>query len=463
MTTIPGLRNLVLAATAAVITTAGAVVVHLQPEDSTRKITGTADSAPGLAWSVSVAGYGRANAEFRDPRAGTEFDSGGAGFVEAGDTLVTVVGVPDDDMYLRDPVLVGIDAGTGAQRWQAPAADLSGCGPLPVDGRVVCFTSDRALVGYDVETGKVTRTPTDWYPFAIATLDDRVFVAEGDVESDDVRVHAGTLADPDAYWSKAFSMGTAWEDLPYDSLDVSHGQGVFSLGIDLAGFDLATGRSTWSATQDGCSDAGATSGALVVRTLIDCRGHKITGSTILDRTGRVIATTDSEVAQSLSIDLPTDDTIPVLLGDSAHDRRTGNRIWSSPDLIAAAGETNEYNVNATTGTAVAVLGDVALLRDTHARTETGLDLRTGHRLWRSEATRSGTIQGWDGDRVIFSDSTGLWAVEARTGAIAWDIPFLAVDTDPDVFTEPSRLAVHGKGRYTYGSAHTMIGLRPLER
>ncbi|WP_228538050.1 hypothetical protein [Nocardia sp. XZ_19_231] len=56
MRTIPGLRNLVLAAAAAVAATAGAVVVHVQPEDTTRKITGTADSAPGLAWSTSAAG-----------------------------------------------------------------------------------------------------------------------------------------------------------------------------------------------------------------------------------------------------------------------------------------------------------------------------------------------------------------------------------------------------------------------
>ena len=38
MRTIPGLRNLVLAAAAAVVATAGAVVVHLQPEDTTRKL-----------------------------------------------------------------------------------------------------------------------------------------------------------------------------------------------------------------------------------------------------------------------------------------------------------------------------------------------------------------------------------------------------------------------------------------
>ncbi|WP_216916632.1 outer membrane protein assembly factor BamB family protein [Nocardia noduli] len=456
MRTIPGLRNLVLAAAAAVVATAGAVVVLSQPEDTTRKITGTADSAPGLAWSTSAAGFGRAGAEFRDPRAGTEFETYGTGFVDGGDTLVTVLGVPDDG-YLRDPVLVGIDADTGAKRWQTPAADLTGCGSTPVDGQVVCFSSDRAFVGYDLTTGDATRTPTKWFPFAIATLDDRVYVAEGDVESDDVRVHAGTLADPDAYWSRAFDMGTSWEELPFDALDVSHGQGVFTLGADIAGFDLASGKPTWTTTQRGYSDAGATSGALLVRPRTEWGGHEITGSDLIDRTGRTIATSNSTVTQTLSIDLPTDDTVPVLLGDSGYDRRTGSLLWTSSDLISAPRETD-----ATTGTAVAIFSDVALLQDTDAHTTTGLDLRTGHRLWRTDTTRLGMILGWDGHTVVLSDYTGLWAIAPRTGAISWDIPFLAVNTDAEALTGFGQLAAHGRGHYTYASARTIIGLRPLK-
>ena len=452
MRTTPGLRDLVLAATAAVVTTAGAVVVHVQPEDATRKITGTADSAPGLAWSTTAAGLGRADAEFRDPRDGTEYRSDGAGFIDGGDTLVTVLGVPDDD-NLRDPVLVGIDAGTGAKRWQAPAADLAGCGAVPVDGRVVCFSSDRALVGYDLTTGDVTRTPTKWFPFALATLDDRVYVAEGDVESDDVRVHAGTLTDPAAYWSRAFDMGTTWDSLPFDSVDVSHGQGVFTLGADIAGFDLAGGNPTWTTTRDGCSDTRASGGAVLVRT--GC-GDDNTGSDLRDRTGRTIATSDSTVTQYLSFDLPADDTVPVLLGDSGYDRRTGTLLWSSSDLIFVP-----RGSNTTTGTATAVFGDVALLQDTDAHTTTGLDLRTGHRLWRTDTTRLGTLLGWDGHTVVLSDSTGLWAIDPRTGATSWDIPFRAVHTDTEALTGYGQLAAHGKDHYTYAGARTMIGLRPL--
>lgn len=452
MRSVPGLRNLVLAATAAAVTTVAAVVVHTQPADPTRKITGTADSAPGLAWSTSTAGLGRAGAEFHDPRDGTESDLNATGFVEYDGTLVTVL-AESDDGTLRDPVMVGLDAGTGAKRWQAPAADLIGCGSAPVDGRVVCLDRERALVGYDLGTGAVTRTPTPWFPFAIATLDDRVYVAEGDVESDDVRVHAGTLADPEAYWSRAFDMGALWEDLPFQAVDVSHGQGVLTLGADIAGFDLATGEPTWTTALDGCSDAGATSGALVVRVRSECGGRG-TGSDLIDRTGRTIATSDSAVAQTPSIDLPADDTVPVLLGDGGYDRRTGSRVWTSPDLISADGEI---------GTAVAILGDVALLEDPGTRTATGLDLRTGHRLWRTDTTRPGTILGGDGRTVVLADYTGLRAIDARTGAISWDIPFRAVDPDPAALTGAGLLAASGEGHYLYAGARTMIGLRPLDQ
>ncbi|MEU4652102.1 PQQ-binding-like beta-propeller repeat protein [Nocardia fluminea] len=344
-------------------------------------------------------------------------------------------------------------------RWQTPAADLTGCGSTPVDSQVVCFSSDRALVGYDLPSGDATRTPTTWFPFAIATLDDRVYIAEGDVESGDVRVHAGTLADPDAYWSRAFDMGTSWEDLPFEALDVSHGQGVFTLGADIAdiaGFDLASGKPTWTITQDGCSDADATSGALLVRARTECGGHEITGSDLLDRTGRTIATSNSKVAQTLSIDLPADDTVPVLLGDSGYDRRTAASSGPAP-TISAPQETN-----ATTGTAAAIFGDVALLQDINAHNTTGLDLRTGHRLWRTDTTRFGTILGWDGHTVVLADYTGLWAIDPRTGAISWDIPFLAVNTDSEALTGSGQLAAHGKGHYTYAGAQTIIGLRPLE-
>ncbi|WP_107660522.1 outer membrane protein assembly factor BamB family protein [Nocardia suismassiliense] len=467
MAPIPGLRNLVLAAAAAVITSAGAVYVLMQPADTTRKITGTVAAAPGLAWSVDAAAtYDGASPEFRDPVPGTEYDIGGASFVDAGDTLVAVVGSSDGDMSLRNPTMVGIDAATGAVRWRTPAAHLGGCARAPLDNHLVCFTGPSeppALVGYDIGSGEVTRTSLEWSVFALATDENRLYLAEGDVESDDVRVHSGTLADPDAHWTRAFTMGTAWESLPTDALDVSQGQGLFELGTTLAGFDLGTGTPTWTAELAGCSRTTRTNPALVVRIHTDCSGYRITGSDILDHTGRVLATTNHEAAHSLSIDLPTDDTVPVLLGDGAYDRRTGKLLWTSPDLVTQPRATQSEYGNATSGSAIALLGDVALLRDDAAGTTTGLDMRTGRRLWQHATERSGTPNAWDGEVVVFADSTGLWAIDPKSGSTVWDIPFRAVTDVPDALSDGGRLTVRGKGHYGYASARTLISLRPLGR
>lgn len=460
-------RNLLCAAIAAAVTTAGAIAVVAHADgDGTRKITGTADAAPGLGWTVEASTvHGDESARFRDPVYGSEYDWGIPGFLDFGDTLVTLVGVPGG-MDLEDAVLVGVDADSGQVRWRSPADGVGGCADAAVDATLVCFTpgwfDDPALVGYDLVTGEITRVPTEWGTFAIAAAGNRLYVAEGSVEDDDVRVRAGTLADPDMYFTRAFDMGTGWDDgaLP-DALDVTHGQGLVVLGTDIAGFDLGTGDPTWTARVDGCSRVQPTLGALVVRVHVECEGNLVTGSDLIDRTGAVIAATDSAAAQSLAFDDPADDTVPALFADGAYDRVTGIPAWSSPDLVSVPREPDEYNANTRLGTARAVLGDVALLSDRTAHTETGLDLRTGTVLWQIDSERSGTVLGHSGDLVVQSDHTGLWALDARTGELVWDIPFRAVDDDPDALGGGGTLGTHAGDRYTYVSARSMIGLRPL--
>lgn len=460
-------RNLLGAAIAAAVTTAGAVVVIAQADgDGTRKITGTVDAAPGLGWTVEARiVHGHESAQFRDPVYGSEYDWGMPGFLDLGDTVVALVGVPGG-MDLEDAYLVGVDADSGQMRWRSPAGDLAGCADSAVDATLVCFTpgwsDDPTLVGYDVATGEIARVPTEWGTFAIAAADDRLYVAEGSVEDDDVRVHAGNVLDPDAYFTRAFDMGTGWDDtaLP-DALDVIHGQGLLMLGTDLAGFDLDTGAETWTAQVDGCSHAQPTLGALVVRVHAECEGNRVTGSDLLDRTGAVIAATGSAAAHSLAIDDPIDDTVPVLLADGAYDRATGDPVWSAPDLVSVPREPDEYNANTRLGTVRAVLGDVGLSTDHTAHTETGIDLRTGTVLWQSVSERSGTVLGHTGDLVVQSDYTGLWALDVRTGDLVWDIPFRAVNDDPDALGNGGTLSAHPGDRYVYASARSMIGLRPL--
>ncbi|WP_305093045.1 PQQ-binding-like beta-propeller repeat protein [Prescottella sp. R16] len=460
-------RNLVVAAAVAAVTVTGAVVTVVQAGgDGTRKITGTVDAAPGLGWSLDAAAmYGQSFAEFRDPVTGSEYDWGNPGFVDAGDTLLSIVGVSNGGMSLQDPVMVGVDAASGDVRWRSPAEELGGCASAVLDGDLVCFTApladEPALVGFDVDTGEVTRTPTDWMVFAVATVDDRLYVAEGNIEDADVRLHAGSLAEPDAQWSRPFDVQGWWEDDLTHALDVTHGQGVVALGADLAGFDLDTGEPTWTSSLDGCSRAESTAGALVVTIHTECDGYRRVGTEVVDRAGRALVAVDGEVAQSPSFDDPVDATIPVLVGDGGRDRVTGELLWTSTDLVSTPREADEYNANTTFGTATAVVGDVAILQD--GDTTTALDLRTGNRLWQREESDFGTVQGHDDRVLVTADHKAIRAFDLRTGEPVWETPFLAIDDDRDALGSNSMLATGGDGRYSYVSDRTMIGLRPLPR
>ncbi|WP_225729116.1 MULTISPECIES: PQQ-binding-like beta-propeller repeat protein [unclassified Nocardia] len=459
MRRIPGLRNLLLAAATALITTIGAVVVILQPADTTRKITGTNAAAPGLGWSLDAATtYGHAGARFRDPTDGTQSDMHTIGFVDAGATLLTVLGIPNGDTReLRNPELFGIDAATGTTRWRTPAPDLDRCAAAPVDGRLVCHTfggasGKPALIGYDIATGSVTRTPTDWDVLGLAAMGDHLYVTEKDYDSysDDLSVHAGTLTNPDAFWTRTFADADS-----SGSIDVSHGQGVLGLGGNGIGFDLATGAPTWTTERIPCSETSTMSPALVVRIRAECHNGVI-GSDLIDRTGRTIASTDRNITHRISIDAPADDSVPILLADSAYDRRTGALVWTSPDLRSTTSDPKSLS-----GTAIAVLGDTALLQDLMARTMTGLDMHTGRRLWQFRDDRLPSLGDWDGSRAVFIDTDGLRAIDLRTGKTVWDIPFLAINDKPHTFDDQGHLTAHRGGRYFYTSARTMISLRPL--
>jgi len=151
-----------------------------------------------------------------------------------------------------------------------------------------------------------------------------------------------------------------------------------------------------------------------------------------------------------------------VLGDGAYDRRTGERLWTSPDLVAAR-EPDEYNASTTRGTAVAVAGDVAILRGPEAKTMSGLDLRTGERLWSREDERFGTVAALDGPTLLTIDGDGIRAIATRTGESLWDTPFRRIDDDPDALASDGMLAAAHPDRYVYASSRTMIGLRPLPR
>ncbi|WP_458682335.1 outer membrane protein assembly factor BamB family protein [Prescottella equi] len=256
-------------------------------------------------------------------------------------------------------------------------------------------------------------------------------------------------------------MGSIWEDDLPQALDVAHGQGLLTLGADVAGFDLDSGRPTWTTRLEGCSRAVPGDGGVVVRFRTECDGYRITGSDAIGSDGRTIVSTEGAGAQNLSFDHPADESLPLLVGDGAYDRRTGERVWTSPDLVAAR-EPDEYNSDTVRGTAVAVAGDVAILRP-GAQTMSGLDLRTGERLWTHDDKRFGTVAALDGPSLLTIDGDGIRAVDTGTGESLWDTPFRKIDDDPDALASDGMLAAPHPGHYVYASSRTMIGLRPLPR
>lgn len=457
---------LLAAAAAAVSTVAAAVVVvDRHAPTSIKKITGTGDAAPGLAWSVDAAAtFGKPFAEFHDPRFGSEYGSWTPGFLDAGPVLVALIAVAEGEYSLGEAVMVGVDARDGSVRWQSPARGLGGCGTVPVGGEVVCWRGygDSELVAFDTATGASRTTPSDLRIFAIATTADWVFVAEGNPEDNDVRVRAGTVTDPSAAWSRAFDVGDSWESFfPSDVLDTTHGVGLIQLGGEVVAFDPATGGQRWRTHLRDCvRDATPSVGGVVVRVDADCSTSVVTAQEVRGADGAVLAHSTSEAAHSLYIDAPADAAVPVLLGNTAHDRATGAALWTSPDLVSTP-RPGDGNLPSAHGTAVAVAGEVAVLRDSATETESGLDLRTGQHLWRRTALSHHTPAAFNGrGTLLHTGSDGLVAVDVRTGAQLWQVPFAAIDTDRDAFASHGAAAATAHG-WAYASTRRLIGLAPL--
>ncbi|AEF39414.1 PQQ-binding-like beta-propeller repeat protein [Hoyosella subflava] len=88
---------------------------------------------------------------------------------------------------------------------------------------------------------------------------------------------------------------------------------------------------------------------------------------------------------------------------------------------------------------MAILGDVALLRDGAGETEAAIDLRTGALLWHRPLVVWVDMIAFDGRNVLFAGSDAVRAVELRTGSTAWEL------RHPDGETSPASIAVTDDG------------------
>ncbi|WP_030166372.1 MULTISPECIES: PQQ-binding-like beta-propeller repeat protein [Actinomycetes] len=450
---------LIAAAAAAVVTvTAAAVVVANQGQTSVKKITGTNEQAPGLAWSLDAAEYlGRPFADFSDPRGGSSYLSGTPGFILAADTLVTLVGIPTDRYVLDEAAMIGVDPESGAVRWQAPAADLEQCSDQPIDGKIYCYAQadGHAIVTFDLKSGASERRSVEEYIFGLTTTADTLYIIEGSPEENDVRVHSGNFDDVSANWTQEFDIGGGWEDVfESDVLTVTDGVGLVRMGIDMVQFDADSGSVLWGSGESCVSSAILESGGVVVQSNSGCgSGYTETEQVLRGPDGKVLATSKSPEVQRPVFDHATDADAPVLLGDSAYDRTNGERLWTNPDLVAGQ-----------SGTVTAVVGNTAYLSETANARAVGIDVRSGRQVWRVDGDQSLTPLTAGGGLLVGSGvvegSDALMAVDIGTGEMVWTAPFVAIDADPETFRSGRAMTPYDNG-WILSSDRRMIGLTPL--
>ncbi len=451
-----------IAGAVAVLTVSAATVTLTQDRTvTTKRITDATADAPGLAWATEASESGLEGATYADPRTGSEYPWG-AGAIRVEDMFLTLAVVPDGDSPNSDAVMVGIEADTGDVKWTSPARDLASCADTPLDGQLVCHTPSYGeapgLVTFDIETGESRHFDGAPDIFAATVANDRIYVAEGDLESGEVQLHRGTLDDYDADWRVPLDVSAGWEDRYADQLTIGSELGHFDLGGSFTTFDAETGAPVWSSDVLGdCLIAEyRTSGDIAIGSTYDCdsRSSDVTGTIAFTRTGDPLATSSSAAEHYLSIDEPTDSSIPFVLGDTAFDRVSGEQRWRSDQLVfdRPADERNEAR---TLGTLNAVAGDVGLLRFDQGTT--AIDLRSGQQLWHSD--QSWSVIARDGDTVLTSTGGMLSAVDVRTGEELWSAEYAKML--PGSSSSMDTYVGGGDGRYVLQSSSTLAQLKPL--
>ncbi|WP_285184587.1 PQQ-binding-like beta-propeller repeat protein [Rhodococcus sp. MEB041] len=451
--------RLIVAATVAAVSVAAAVVVVTQDRTTTvKRITDASPSAPGVAWTVDAADSGLDGARFADPRAGSMYPYA-AGSIRIDDHLVTIAAVVDSDGPSTEARLMSIDTGSGAVEWSVPATDLQSCADQPIDNQLVCITpsyaDDPTLRTFDLATGESATHGETSDTFAMTVSDGHVYTTSGNLEDADVTLHRGTVDDLSADWTAPLQAWAGWEDQYADQLTVADGTGHFDVGGGFSTFDPETGEQIWASdVLDDClSGSYRTLGDVSVGSRLDCDSYEPLGGIAYSRTGEILAQSASDVSTYLIIDEPTDASVPFVLGDTAYDRTTGEKRWSSDQLIIDR-PADEYNEASTYGALQSVIGDVGVLSG--ERSMVGLDMLTGDQLWDAE---SFSPVGTDGDVMIAVRESDLVAVDLHSGDDVWTAPLENVKEGERL--SPETLVGGEGGAQILQSGSEIVSLAPL--
>lgn len=402
-----------IAAVAAIVTVAAAVATVIDAGNR----SDPADVGAPL-WALDAAEVlGREFAVFRSPLSGTQFNEEMGGFIDADSVVVTMAGMPDRRSYsLDDAELVALDVEDGSVRWRASAVDIGGCSPTLLDGSLLCYSgpyvSASAYSVFDIESGERRDIVTPWSPIIAVVSGDDILALEGDIESNDVRVHSGTVEDPEANWSKAFDVGGSWESGYVEPVMSVRGDlGLISLDESL-GFDPESGDQRWSYGYTTCSTTHTSADGVTLVSERGCEGDgQVASEYAIDQYGHEFARADSVATGSASYgswrysrDQPAGDSTPIILGDSGFDRKTGEKLWTNQEVLGSA-------------QSLAVIGDVVAVAGADSTIRV-VDLSSGDVLWDTRTERTGEIL-WDGDLVI--DEGLVFGVNPRTGQRTWEV------------------------------------------
>ncbi|MFD4182276.1 PQQ-binding-like beta-propeller repeat protein [Rhodococcus sp. NPDC058514] len=175
----------------------------------------------------------------------------------------------------------------------------------------------------------------------------------------------------------------------------------------------------------------------------DCGQGRVVGAEVVDARGRVIARGDGESSVQFELDEPSAD-VPLIVGDAAYDRASGERRWTSGELRD--------------GVVTAVAGDVVLVQSSETGQVVGLDADTGEALWRQERDGDfGTPAVLDGRSVIAVGADSLSATDLRSGEREWVMPFTAIVEEDRSYSGNPTLG-RADEVLVYTSGRSMAGL-----
>ena len=191
--------------------------------------------------------YGRQFAAFRSPTTSLTFDLGVTGVIDAGDVLVTAMGLPNPRSSSLDAVeFVALDADDGSVRWKASPGTVDVCASVPVQGDIVCldsYSDVQSLVTIGTNDGVVKRIPVpeDWYVYAIESDGTSVLLLEGSPEDGESVLHGGSVNALDRMWRLPITTSMGWEGLSGTVIHTADGRGVVAMGGEATFFDPTTG------------------------------------------------------------------------------------------------------------------------------------------------------------------------------------------------------------------------------